>query len=105
MDQNPDATSMLSFWQLADAALPKLCKSSGGPAVFRYVLREQEAAGRRLPGVSAAPSMSSSSNAAVAISHLVNIVFLVGGRILPDDACHHLQIADAYTPEQPFLYH
>ena len=104
MDQIPDATSILSFWQLADAALPKSRISSGGPAIFRCVLREQEAAGRRPPWFPAALSVFSSSNNAVAISYPVNVLFLVEGRALSDNACHHPNLADAYTPEQPFLY-
>ena len=102
MDQIPDATSILSFWQLADAALPKSRIISGGPAIFRCVLREQEAAGRP-PWFPAAPSVFSSSNNAVAISYPVNVLFLVEGRAFPDNACHHPNLADAYTPEQAFF--
>ena len=104
MDQNPEATAMLSFWQSADAAQPEFRESGGGAAVIQGASSEQEAAGRRLPRFSAAPSMSSSSNDAVAISHPFNILLLIEGRAISDNACYHPKIAGACTPGEPFLY-
>lgn len=52
-----------------------------------------------------APSMSSSSNDAVAISHPINILLLVERRALSDNAYHRSNIAGAYTPERSLLYH